>query len=466
MSIRALPLLAMLAAVVLAAPLGAQPKPAAPSQRGSPRLMQGPMLGAVEGDGARLWVRLSGPYAINIGYGERPDALDRRSATVTARAEDDYTAIVRLEGLAPGRTYYYGAIEIDGRSPKSLARRPATPFRTAPAGPARFTVGFGSCAKSADDDVQPVWRQVSLLNPDLFLWLGDNVYANAVVPQIIAEEYRRQREITLRYPALRSIPQLAVWDDHDFGVGDGDRTNPVREGALTVFRQYWANPAGGLPDTPGVFFHYAYGGVDFFFLDERYYRDPAVLPDTPAKTILGPAQREWLRRGLKASRAPFKVLAGGSGWTDLRGPAGDSWAAYLAERAALFDFIRDENITGVLLLSGDMHQGQVNVIRRSEAGAYDLVEFVSSPLATENYTSSYTSPNEPGLRVPYSGGNNFGHLTFDLTAPDPTVTFQLYDAYGIGAYVPVRIRASQLRNGVSLWRELMDPALRAQHGLR
>ncbi|MFQ5739432.1 MAG: iron-containing alcohol dehydrogenase, partial [Acidobacteriota bacterium] len=66
-------------------------------------------------------------------------------------------------------------------------------------------------------------------------------------PDILAEEYRRQREVPRLQPLLRSRPQLAIWDDHDYGLNDSDRTNPVKKEALRVFQQYWANPAYGLP---------------------------------------------------------------------------------------------------------------------------------------------------------------------------------------------------------------------------
>ena len=95
-------------------------------------------------------------------------------------------------------------------------------------------------------------------------------------------------------------------------------------------------------DTPGVFFRYEYGGVDFFVLDGRYHRDPNGSPDGPGKTMLGAAQLAWLEAGLRASRAPFKLLVSGSGWSMADGPQGDTWAAFRHERDALFDFIRDQ----------------------------------------------------------------------------------------------------------------------------
>ena len=102
-----------------------------------------------------------------------------------------------------------------------------------------------------------------------------------------------------------------------------------------------------MPDCPGVFFKYAYGGVDFFMLDGRYYRTPNADPDGPAKTLLGSARASGCARQLLASRAPFKVLACGSGWSSEDGPTGDTWGAFLTERNALFDFIRDNRIEGV-----------------------------------------------------------------------------------------------------------------------
>ena len=63
---------------------------------------------------------------------------------------------------------------------------------------------------------------------------------------------------------LRRVPQLAVWDDHDFGLNNYDRRHPAKEAALATFRRYWPNPSFGTPEVPGVFFAYRYGGVDFF----------------------------------------------------------------------------------------------------------------------------------------------------------------------------------------------------------
>ena len=84
-------------------------------------------------------------------------------------------------------------------------------------------------------------------------------------------------------PLLRSTPQLAIWDDHDFGYNDSDGLNPMKQGALQVFQNYWANPDNDRGGMPGIWFKHSHGGVDFFFLDGRYHRDPSATPDTPAR---------------------------------------------------------------------------------------------------------------------------------------------------------------------------------------
>jgi alkaline phosphatase D len=455
------PFLAFRALVVsiLTISSGLSAAPANPSTEGKHRVMQGPMVGAVTPTEVILWFRLSGPQSLVVTYALQPDASHwETSADMTARAEDDFTMELPLRNLRPDTTYYY-TYRIDGR----LASRPPQTFKTAPAGPSRFTVAFGSCAKHEEDGVQAIWHHVFAQQPDLFFWLGDNIYADTLHPHLFHEEYRRQRDVPALQSVLRSIPNLAIWDDHDFGLNDGDRTNPARTEALAAFRRYWANPAYGLPHTPGVFFKYSYGGVDFFFLDIRYHRDPNLEPDTPQKTMLGSGQLAWLLRELKASRAVFKVLISGSGWTQFKGPGGDAWSSYLHERNRLFDSVRDQGITGVFLMSGDTHRGEANIIPRSNVGGYDLAEFVASPIAQTISTELRQAPPEYGVRLPYARALNFGLLRFDLTPADPTVTFELVNAFGDRAYQPVRLRASQLRNGSNYGPSLADDQARAYY---
>jgi len=423
---------------------------------GYPRLLEGPMVGPAAADSITLWGRPNGDFDVDVEYSTDPlFGTTQVTSPVRATADTDYTVRITVGGLEPATRYYY-RMRVDG-APDRYHKTPLW-TRTAPAGRARLRLAFGSCARHQIDPEQPIFRSIADADPDVFFWLGDNIYADSPLGWAIAEDYRRQRNIPSTWPLMRKVPQLAIWDDHDFGLNNADSTNPGRDASYVAFRNYWANPSYGLPDAPGVFFTYAYGGVDFFLLDGRYNRTPATLPDGPEKHFLGPRQNEWLRAKLRASTAPFKVLACGSGWSNEDGPTGDTWAAYLTERNALFDFIRDEKIEGVILISGDTHFGEVNCIPRSEQGGYDLYDFVSSPLAQLTGNSFLTQEPEMRIRPPFFRSVNFGLLDFEWE-PEPRITFTLCDLRGDRAFDPVSLTPADLRNGASTWRSRIDPAL-------
>lgn len=423
---------------------------------GNPRVMHGPMVGAVTPTEARLWVRLSGPFEAVIEYATRPDFADVRAVgPLRADKAGDYILQPQLTGLAPGTRYHYRVL-VEGEPDHYLGRLAPFSFRTAPAGPARFRVAFGSCFRRQITADERLWRALAQWEPDLFFWTGDNVYGDAHDPDILAEEYRRARDLPALATFIRGVPQVATWDDHDFGLNNGDRRHPSKAGALRVFTQYWANPPLGMADTPGAFFRYSYGGVDFFFLDGRYHRDPVEQPDGPDKTFLGAGQFAWLKAELRASGAPFKVLICGTGWSVAKGPDGDSWAAFRHERDALFDFLRDERIGGVVLVSGDSHVGELNCIPWSQRGGYDLVEVVSSPLAQNPVDKWLRLQPEVRLRPVFSAAVNFGVLDFDLTGEEPVLRANLVDADGSTVWAPLELRPGDLANGVESWTRLID----------
>jgi alkaline phosphatase D len=424
---------------------------------GYPRVMQGPMVGAVSEHDARIWLRLSGEYPVVIEYGTDFELKTFASTEpVVARKALDYTLVVTLEALEPATEYFYRVL-VNGDGDKYLKELPPMRLKTAPRNGARsnFRVAFGSCPKFQDDRVQPIWPVVSGLAPDLFLWIGDNIYGDALDPDILREEYRRQRDVHGLQPLLHNVSHLAVWDDHDFALNNHDRTNPIKHQALEVFEQYWANPAYGLPDHPGVFFAYRFGAVDFLLLDVRFYRDPNQAPDTPDKTMLGAAQLEWLQSELKRSTAVFKVIVSGSGWSNAKGEGGDSWAAFLHERDRLFDFVRDNEIVGVVLVSGDSHIGELNVIPGSENGGYDLYDLVSSPLAQRNPDSWLERRPERRIRPVYFKGSNVGVIDF-VFDDAPRLMYRLIDIHGRNVWAPFVVRADELVNGVTSWPDKVD----------
>ncbi len=436
------------------------------SSTGYPRLMQGPMVGAVTDSDARIWVRTSGEFTVAIVYDVTPEFRSPKTTEpVSVTKSRDYTAVITIKGLEPSTEYFY-ELRVDGIRDRYLEGLEPFRFKTAPAAgeAADLRVAFGSCPKWQDDRIQPIWPWVSHYEPDIFFWIGDNIYGDALDPDILREEYRRQREIAGLQPLIQNTSSLAVWDDHDFGLNNHDRTNPVKEGAYEVFLEYWPNPSFGLPEVKGIFYTFTWGRVEFFVIDGRWYRDPCEGPDTPEKTMLGPAQYRWLTEQLDASTAVFKILVSGSGWSKNKGPGGDSWAAFLHERDRLFDFIRDREITGVVMMSGDTHIGELNVIPWSERGGYDFYDMVSSPLAQVIPDSWLERRPERRVWPAYFQGSNFGLVDVTM-GDDPTLSYRLVDTFGRVVRGPFEVKASELVNGVTSWPDKVEdvPRQRQEH---
>ena len=433
----------------------------AQSDTGSPRLLLGPMLGPPTDKSITLWAMVSGPYQVVVEFADNPLLQNpQRTTPVKASAEESFIVRPVVSGLRANTEYWYRILMLYDARERPFERQelPLGRWRTAPRGAQQenFTIGYGSCANYRYDRIQKVWDAVAAHQPELFFNLGDNIYCDAFEPFVLDFEYQRQRGVATYQPVARNIPQLAIWDDHDFGLNDHDRTNPIKGVALEAFKRYWANPAYGLPSVPGVFFNYSYGAVDFLFTDGRYYRDPNSQPDGPEKTFLGKEQLAWLKDTLKESRGVFKVLACGSGWSSNKGPTGDAWSSALTERNEIFNFIRDEKIEGVLLISGDTHIGEFNCIPWSEEGGYDLYDLVSSPISSRQSHSWLKREPEIRLRTPpYTIGPNAGMMRFNFDE-EPSATWWLVKPDGNQTWPSATFKISQLRNGVSSWRQYKD----------
>ena len=420
-----------------------------------PRLLQGPMVGFVSDREARIWVRVNGNHKVQVRY--RAVKSEKNGGGLAPRAvsalpENDYTAVIALSGLDPDTAYRYELL-INGKEAVGGKSRPARVFRTLPQSrkPGKFRVAFGSCASVDVDPVQRIWWAVSSARPHAFLWLGDNIYGDSGNLSVLRRKYRRQRGVKNLLDFQASVPQLAIWDDHDFGLNDGDRRFSGKGNSLRVFREYWANPGYGLPGTPGVFFRWSIGDVDFFLLDTRTHRDPNRTLDGPDKTHLGTRQKEWLKAELRRSRAVFKVLVASGAWTEGKGGLGDSWGAFLNERDEVFRYIRDHGITGVFLLAGDSHLPRINVIPWSDFGGYDLYEVISSPLAQGVYRGRFLPGGFRPVRPPNAFSKNFGLLEFDTMAEPARVTLRLIGEKGGDLLKPVILTTDDLKPGVRSW---------------
>ena len=381
------------------------------------KLLHGPMVGAVTDSGASFWVRTAGAAEVQVRIG------DKISDTTKTSAGSDFTAVVKIAGLAPTTIYDYEVI-IDGKAVVTDKKQ----FTTYPqqGKPGKFSVAFGGGAGYVPK-WERMWNTIGTFDPVALLMLGDNVYIDQP-DHLLTQQYcyyrRQARTEWQRLIASTSI--YSIYDDHDFGDNDcipgPEIEKPAwKRSVWNVFRQNWVNPAyGGGESQPGCWYDFHIGDVHFIMLDGRYYRD------LKGGTMLGPVQKAWLMETLKKSNATFKVLASPVPWTEgIKPGSKDPWDGYPQEREQIFSFVEQNKIEGVFLISADRHRTDLRTIERPKG--YTLYEFESSRLTNRHVHKVIKTP---GLIWGYNKTCSFGLMDFDTTAADPKVTFRCIDIDG------------------------------------
>jgi phosphodiesterase/alkaline phosphatase D-like protein len=306
--------------------------------------------GVTEGD-AVVVAKVDAGVAARLAVATSPDFA---AAEHVGPSTADGDGVVRfaVSGLDPATDYHY-AVEVAGEL--DLVRTGS--FRTPATGPMSFSVAAGACARSSTNG--KVFEAIHDARPLLFLAAGDIHSANIVEDD--PDLFREALDESLTRPApsqlYRSTPTVYVFDDHDFGGNDADSTSPSRPAVLEVYRQYV--PSYPLVDDPGAAIYHAFtmGRVRFIVTDTRSDRSPKGDLDGPGKTMLGTEQKQWFKDELLAakSRYPVIVWVNPDPWIGEAGAGEDSWAGYATERAELADFIADNGISGIVMVSGDAH---------------------------------------------------------------------------------------------------------------
>jgi alkaline phosphatase D len=385
------------------------------------QLLHGPMLGCVTDRSAKFWVRTVDevPVQVNISTFANLDRPEKSSISSTNQ-QGDYTTIVEIKELLPSTLYYYDIL-LDGKSALGLYHPSFSTYPRA-GSKARFEIGFGGGAGYTATN-ERMWDTIGSHNPLAFLLLGDNVYID--LPRQYGDfhkytYYRRQSRPEFRR-LIDSTCIYAIWDDHDCATNDV-WMGPYRDkpswkmSMLDGFRQNWNNPGYGDKQWPGCWFNFSIGDVDFFMLDGRFYRRN---PNVKNPTMLGPVQKKWLFEQLKLSMGTFKVLASPVPWTfHAKGTSLDTWNGFQDERNEIFDFLKDNKIQGVILISADRHRSDAWRIEPEDT--YPLYEFESSRL-----TNTHVHKLMPKALFGYNEKQSFGLLSFDTKNTDPTVTYKI-----------------------------------------
>lgn len=314
-------------------------------------------------------------------------------------------------------------------------------------------IAFGSCAHQ--DKPQPIWDRVDAFDPQLFLFLGDNIYGDTRDMAVLRAKYAKLAAKPGFQRLRRKTPCLAIWDDHDYGENDAGREYPMKQASKDIFLDFWMEPkASPRRSRAGNYTSTIIGPegrrVQIIMPDNRWFRSgllgiteepkdrgPYLVNSDPAATMLGAEQWDWLEAEFKKP-AELRIFAS-STQVLADAPGYEAWINYQADHQRLLDLIDFADVNGLIMISGDTHYAELS--RLVEGVSYPLYDLTSSGL-TEVWP--FLGPNR--LRVGEGFmGQNYGRILIDWEQRDPEIRLEVESIEGqIVLAETVRLSALQV----------------------
>ncbi len=302
-------------------------------------------------------------------------------------------------------------------------------------------IAFGSCADQ--NKPQPILNLVAKYKPDLFIYLGDNIYGDT----------KDMKELKAKYDLLASKPEfqklkastkiLATWDDHDYGWDDVGRHYPYKKESKELFLNFFEEDSASFRrHNEGIYTSYAFGArgkrVQLILLDTRTFRDELLpynggvkddsryfydldyAPHTSKdSTFLGAAQWKWLENQLNMP-ADIRIIASSTQFgAEYNGY--ETWANFPNEQKKMLDLIEKTQATGVVFISGDVHYSEISSIKRD--GSYPIYDFTSSGITSKWH---FATPNKNRIEGPVME-NHFGLITIDWNLLQTKIKMECID---------------------------------------
>jgi alkaline phosphatase D len=292
-------------------------------------------------------------------------------------------------------------------------------------------VALGSCFQPEDSDA--IFREIERHNPDVFLFIGDNVYAEDESPDPGLRSLREGYGLLAQRDAFASLrestPLLVTWDDHDYGVGDGGGDWDSKFVSEAIYERAWAVPHDDpRANRDGIYYARTVGPsnqrVQFIMLDTRFFRTrlneishaPYEPVTDPEQNLLGDEQWRWFEDQLRKPAdvriiaTSIQLVATGHSW--------ESWRMMPKEKQRFQNLLRRTNANGVILVSGDRHAAAI--YKLASDNAYPLYELSTSSLnqPLTEVLNTTDIKDEPG---PHRLGGlyyetNFGMIDIDWQA--------------------------------------------------
>ncbi len=331
-------------------------------------------------DGLLLWTRYEGTAALEVVVMGWTGAAWAERGVFSAMPVDGYVHVA-LDALPADLPLAYqfrdaaGALSAVGRA------------RTAMDSEAIAVVRFGatSCCSMGGAPFPNLTQNVARGPLDFFVWVGDTIYADGA---ITLDEYRAEwaavQATSGMQDMMRAAPALYTWDDHE--VDDNWNVSGATDDQLAAARQalHEHTPVPRIEGAPNRLWRsYRFGRtVEVFVLDCRGERDLETM------SYVSEEQMAWLLEGLSASECTWKVLinsvpiANFPEAYDIRDLDMDRWEGFPAQRSRLLDHIADEDISGVLFVSGDLHHGSIGRVE-AEGPASRIFDVLVGPTGSQ-----------------------------------------------------------------------------------
>ncbi len=429
-------------------------------------------------DSVILWTRLAptpladdggmpdAVYPVAWEVASDPDFTDIvASGTADAAPAFAHSLHIDVKGLAPDTWYHYRFILGEYTSPTGRTR--TTPSESSSPDHLRFATV--NCQSYADGYYTPYPHMVAE-DIDLVVFLGDYIYEDAGtgirshgdVAATTLTEYRRRYALYHGDPDLRAAlarcPWLVIWDDHEVAdnyAGDisfeADPSDEFLARRAAAYRAFYEHLPLRLPPPDGpdyqIYHALRWGDLaEFWLLDTRQYRSDQNCMDVPGPgcsgwqdydgTLLGDEQEAWLKAGMAASPAIWKLIAQqvvfsfvnfGGLFVNF-----DQWDGYSRARQRLLDFITAQALDNVVVLSGDLHiggLGDLTAIAGDEDSPVVAAEIVTPSLSS--VASADATAAEPLVQslelIHYFNATLRGYATHELTRDEYTVRLFLVD---------------------------------------
>jgi alkaline phosphatase D len=386
---------------------------------------------------------------------------------VESSAASAYSVHIDVEGLEPGRWYWYRFSALGHRS--RLGRTRTLPAEGNALGSLRLAVA--SC-QNHEHGFYAAYRHMLADEPDLIVHLGDYIYEvtwgrNLVRPlgepevQDLAQ-YRARHALYKRDPDLQTahamFPWVMVWDDHevanDYAGASAERITPPatflkrRAAAYRAYYEHMPLPQRMVPSGPDMRIHtsLSIGNLaTLYLLDHRQYRSPQACPpkgragattvvrgqcealQDPARSVLGSIQEQWLDRELGRSAARWNLIAQQTLMAPLTLPGHegapsrlrtDGWDGYPVSRQRVLDSMARPGVQNPVVLGGDLHAFYAADLHRHPGAPSPVIasEFVGTSITSQAAEQSYyDSLKAANPHIHHANGSQRGYLRLTLT---------------------------------------------------